>query len=69
MTKNMTLRLPAEQAAELEAFARVEGIPVSEAVRTAVAEHIERRRQDAKFQARLQRIIEEDQAILERLAR
>jgi len=51
MTKNMTLRLPAEQAAELEAFARVEGIPVSEAVRTAVAEHIERRRQDAKFQA------------------
>jgi Arc/MetJ-type ribon-helix-helix transcriptional regulator len=68
MTKNMTLRLPSEQAAELEAVARADGVSVSDAVRQAIVEHIDRRRQDKKFKARLRRIIEEDREVLERLA-
>jgi Arc/MetJ-type ribon-helix-helix transcriptional regulator len=66
--KNMTLRLPPEQAAELEAVARADGVSVSDAVRRAIVEHIERRRQDKEFKARLRRLIEEDREILERLA-
>ena len=46
-------RLDPEQAAELEAVAEVEGVPVAEAIRNAIAEHIEARRRDEAFQARL----------------
>lgn len=67
--KSMTLRLPAEQARELEAVARAEGISVSDAVREAIAEHIERKRQDASFRERLRTVMERDREILERLAR
>jgi Arc/MetJ-type ribon-helix-helix transcriptional regulator len=67
--KNMTLRLPSEQAAELEAVARADGVSVSDAVRQAIVEHIDRRRQDKEFKARLRRVIEEDREVLERLAR
>lgn len=67
--KNMTLRLPAEQAAELEAVARAEGLSVSEAVRTAISEHIERKRKDKAFRERLAAVMERDREILERLAR
>ena len=38
----MTLRIPTEQADELEAVARSEGITVSDAVREAISEHIAR---------------------------
>jgi hypothetical protein len=67
--KNMTLRLPAEQAGELEAVARAEGISVSDAVREAIAEHIERKRKDKVFRARLRTLMERDREILERLGR
>jgi post-segregation antitoxin (ccd killing protein) len=67
--KNMTLRLPAEQADELEAVARAEGISVSDAVREAIAEHIERKRKDKAFRERLKKVMERDREILERLAR
>lgn len=67
-TKAMTLRLPADKAAELEAVARVDNVPVAEAVRTAIDERIERRRQDKDFQDRLRTIVEQDRAILDRLA-
>jgi post-segregation antitoxin (ccd killing protein) len=65
----MTLRLSDEQAADLEAMARVDDVPVSEAVRVAIAERIERRRKDGKFQARLRRLLEENRRALERLAK
>ena len=68
MTKAMTLRLEADRAAELEAVARADGISVSDAVREAITEHIERRRKDKAFQNRLRRMLEEDREILERLA-
>lgn len=64
----MTVRLPNELAADAEALARVEGQSVNETVKQALAEAVERRRQDPKFRARLRRIIEEDQELLERLA-
>ena len=67
--KNMTLRLPAEQADELEAVARAEGISVSDAVREAIAEHIARKRKDRAFRERLRAVVERDREILERLAR
>jgi predicted transcriptional regulator len=69
MTKNMTVRLPDELAADTEALARVEGQSVNETVKQALAEAVERRRKDPKFRARLRRIIEEDQELLERLAK
>jgi predicted DNA-binding protein len=67
--KNMTLRLPAEQADELEAVARAEGISVSDAVREAITEHIERKRKDKAFRDRLRTVMERDRKILDRLAR
>lgn len=67
-TKTTTIRQDAEQAAELEAVARVDGIPVSEAVRTAIAEHIAARRNDPEFQERLRRIMDEERVVLEKLA-
>lgn len=66
--KSMTLRLSADQAAELEAVARAEGISVSDAVREAIAEHIERKRKDGAFRERLRTVVARDREILERLA-
>jgi hypothetical protein len=68
MTKAMTLRLSADKAAELEAVARADGQTVTEAVRDAIDARIAQRRKDKGFQDRLRRIIDEDRAILERLA-
>lgn len=65
----MTVRLSDEQAEQLEAIAAVEGIPVSQAVRDAIDEHLEARRKDVEFQRRLRASIERNQKILERLAR
>lgn len=67
-TKTTTIRQDTDQAADLEAVARVDGMPVSEAVRTAISSHIEARRRDPKFQAELQRILDEEREVLERLA-
>ena len=68
MTKNMTVRLPDELAADAEALARVEGKSVNELVKDALSETVERRRRDPKFKARVRQIIEEDRELLERLA-
>ena len=66
--KVTTIRQSPEQAAELEAVARVDGVPVAEVIRTAIAEHIEARRNDPAFRDRLQRRLEEDRVILQKLA-
>lgn len=66
--KALTVRLPADQAAELEAVAATDGIPVAEAVRQAVNSHIERRRKDKRFQARLKASFERNRQILEKLS-
>jgi len=67
--KNMTLRLTPDQADELEAVARAEGISVSDTVREAIAEHIERKRRDKGFRERLRLVMDRDREILERLSR
>jgi hypothetical protein len=68
-SKNMTLRLSAEQAEDLEAIARADGLSVSDSVREAIAEHIARKRNDGNFRERLRAVMERDREILERLAR
>ena len=67
--KAMSLRLSAEMATELEAVARADDMPVSEAVREAIDKHIATRRADKDFQKRLKRRMEEDREVLERLTR
>jgi hypothetical protein len=47
--KNMTVRLSAAPADELEAVVRAEGISVADAVREAITEHIDRVRKDKAF--------------------
>jgi predicted transcriptional regulator len=69
MAKTMTLRLQDELARELEAVARIDDISLSDAVRAAITEHVEARRADRAFQERLDKFMNENQAILERLAR
>jgi len=66
--KSMTLRLSQEQAEALEAVAQADGVPVAEAVRSAIAAHIEQRRKDEGFQRRLRASLQRNQRILERLA-
>jgi Arc/MetJ-type ribon-helix-helix transcriptional regulator len=66
-TKVTTLRLPEDQAAELGAVARADGVPVSEIVRAAVYQFITARRSETDFKKRLKERIEEDREVLERL--
>ncbi len=68
MTKNLTVRLDDELAADMEAVARAEGQSINETIKQALRESIDKRRQDSEFKARLRRIIEEDRELLERLA-
>ena len=67
--KAMSLRLPEEKAAELAAIARTDEMPVSEVVREAIDNHIAAKRADKDFQRKLKKRLEEDQAVLKRLAR
>lgn len=67
-TKAMSLRLPEDKAAELAAVARTDEMPISEAVRVAIDNHIASRRADKDFQKRLKKRLEEDREVLERLA-
>jgi len=46
----MTIRLSADQAEALETVATVDDCPVSEVIRAAIAEHVEKRRKDRAFQ-------------------
>jgi hypothetical protein len=68
MPKNMTLRLSDEQAAELEAMALIEAVPIAEEIRKAIAEHIAKRRKDRAFQERLKASLKRHQELLQRLA-
>jgi hypothetical protein len=68
-TKMLTLRLPAEQAQDIETLARVHGVSVSEEIRDAIAARVEAKRTDREFQERLQRLLEQERTVLERLAK
>lgn len=69
MAKNLTVRLDDELASDTEALARAEGKSLNETVKRALAEAVQRRREDPEFKARVRRIIEEDRELLERLAK
>lgn len=66
--KVMSLRLPEALAAEIAAVARAEGIPVSQAIREAIENHVAMLSADKAFKERLKKRLEEDQKILKRLA-
>jgi hypothetical protein len=69
MTKNLTVRLPDDLAADAEAVARAEGTSLNETIKGALAEAVERRRNDPAFKKRLRDIVEQDRELLERLAK
>ena len=69
MTKNLTVRLDDELAADTAALARAEGQSVNEVVKTALREAVERRQKDPAFRRLVRQIIEEDRELLERLAK
>ena len=69
VTKNLTIRIPDEVAANAEAIDRVDGVSLNETVKQSLVEAVERRRNDPEFKARLTKIIEEDRELLERLAK
>jgi predicted transcriptional regulator len=62
--KAMTIRLSPEQAEQLQTVADVDDVSVSEVIRAAVAEHVEARKQDRRFQESLRERIERAQAML-----
>lgn len=64
----MTLRLPQMQALAVEAIARSEGKSQSDVVREAIADFIESRKADPDFQKRLRARMDENNALLRRLA-
>lgn len=63
-SKAMTIRLSAEQAEALETVANVEDRPVSEVIRSAIHDHIERRKSDPNFQDGLKDRIERARKML-----
>ena len=63
-----TVRIPADEAADLEAVAAAEGLSVSEEIRLAIADRVAAKRKDKAFRARLRALIEQNQRVLERLA-
>lgn len=69
MTKNLTVRLPDDLAADAEAVARAEGTSLNETIKDALAEAVDRRRKDPAFKKRLRDIVEQDRELLERLAK
>ena len=62
--KTMTIRLSADQAEELNTIAAVEGKPISQVIRLAIAGHIEERKRDDVFQDSLRQRIERAQRML-----
>ena len=67
-TRARALRLPVDQAEELEAIAGIDEISINEDIRRAISAHIEARRQEAAVRKRLQASIERNKEILECLA-
>jgi predicted transcriptional regulator len=62
--KSMTIRLSRDQADALDMVANVDDQPVVEVIRAAIAEHIEKRRQDRKFQDGLKQRIDRAKQML-----
>jgi predicted transcriptional regulator len=68
-TKTMSLRLDEVQAKQLDAVAMACETSVSEVVRDAISDRIEKLRKDTDFKDRLQRAVERNKEALDILAR
>ena len=66
--KNMTLRMDEAMADSVQAIAEVEGATVTDVIRTAISEHVDRRRADPEFQKLLKRNMERHAQLLSLLA-
>ena len=67
-TKSMTLRIHENLAERVRTIAEVEETTVSDVIRDALAEHVERRRRDPEFQAMLKRNLRRHEELLGMLA-
>lgn len=62
--KVMTIRLSADQSEQLNTIAAVDGQPIAQVIRSAIAEHIEERKRDTVFQDMLRERIERTRLML-----
>ena len=67
-TKSMTLRIDENLAKRVRTIAEIEETTVSDVIRSALAEHVERRRRDPEFQAMLKRNLRRHEELLSLLA-
>ena len=63
----MTLRIDETLAERVRTIAEVEEATVSDVIRDALAEHVERRRSDPEFQAMLKRNLQRHEELLSML--
>lgn len=68
-TKTLTLRLDSERADAVATIAQANETSVSETLREAIDNMIDRARDDKEFQTRLHASIERNKQVLERLSR
>jgi len=68
-SRQTTVRLPEDLAAEAEAVARVKGTSVNALIVESLAAEIERVRADKDFTTRARRLLERDRELIERLAK
>jgi predicted transcriptional regulator len=66
--KNMTLRMDETLADSVQAIAEVEGTTATDVIRTAISEHVDRRKADPEFQKLLKRNMERHAQLLSMLA-
>jgi predicted transcriptional regulator len=69
MTKQTTVRLPDELAAQAEAVARVRGVSVNALIIESLTAEVERVRADQDFTTRARQLLERDKELLDRLAK
>lgn len=69
MTKQTTVRLPDQLAADAETVARVRGESLNQLIIDSLAVEIDRVRADDDFTSRAERLLERDREILDRLAK
>ena len=67
-TKSMTLRMDGGLADKVRTVAEIEETSVSDVIRDALTEHVERRRNDPVFQQMLKRNLERHEKLLSMLA-
>ncbi len=69
MAKQTTVRLPEELAETAEAVARVKGVSVNALITESLFAEIARVKTDKEFMARMNKLLERDKELLDRLAR